>query len=199
MKYHIALIAALAAPVLAAGSGRAQDEHNMAQEELKVVAQAGADTADPFDYSLELSDALGTTAGEATRALIIPKEAAEPKDLANIEEDLRIMAHILQKAAGGGVGKSHNAMGISIHRQILGRASLPQNLYLEGYGALFFLSVNYPLVEPAVKKTESEAKDQTSSEWEEARRELAQPSGPQGFGIHVRPTSRRIRQRRAGG
>jgi hypothetical protein len=182
MKYHLALmlIAALAAPILAADTGRAQNDPNQAQEELS-VAQAGADAAgSPIqDYSMIVSGTLPPTL--ATGSLIIPKDTAEPKDLANLDEDLKIMAHILQKAAGGDAEKSPNAMGIFIHREVLGRASVPQNLYLEGYGALFFLGVNYPLVEPPARKAESETKEESNSDWEAARRELAQPSGPPGF------------------
>ncbi|MGO9199285.1 MAG: hypothetical protein ACLQM8_01945 [Limisphaerales bacterium] len=182
MKYHLALmlIAALAAPILAADAGRAQNDPNQPQEE-RSVAQAGVDAAGPpiQDYSMIVSDTLPPTL--AARSLIIPKDTAEPKDLANLDEDLKIMAHILQKAAGGDAEKSPNAMGIFIRRQVFDRASVPQNLYLEGYGALFFLSVNYPLVEPPARKAESETKEESNSDWEAARRELAQPSGPPGF------------------
>jgi len=182
MKYHLALmlIAALAAPILAADTGRAQNDPNQAQEELS-VAQAGVDASGPLiqDYSMIVSGTLPPTL--AARSLIIPKDAAEPKDLANLDEDLKIMAHILRKAAGGDAEKSPNAMGIFIHREVVDRASVPQNLYLEGYGALFFLSVNYPLVEPPAGKAESETKEESNSDWEAARRELAQPSGPPGF------------------
>ena len=58
--------------------------------------------------------------------------------------------------------------------QMAGPSGTPRNLYIEGHGALFFLSVNYPLVAPAAKSADNEAKDAPDNEWEEARRELNQ-------------------------
>jgi hypothetical protein len=112
----------------------------------------------------------------ASRALIIPKEAADPKEFADIEEDLNVMARILEKAAGGRTGKDWHAMGIAIHGGF-DSSSLPRNLYIEGHGALFFLNVNFPLLPPATKPSETETKDKTSTEWEEARREIYRSPG----------------------
>ena len=107
---------------------------------------------------------------------MIPKDASDPKSLADTEEDMNVMAHILEKAASPREERSAQAMGIFIHGPFSGPAAAPQNLYIEGYGALFFLSVNYPLVAPPTpKKQEPEPKEETSSEWEDARRELYRP------------------------
>src|SRR5438067_13785729 len=68
-------------------------------------------------------------------------------------------------------------MGIVIHGPFETHQA-SQNLYIEGYGALFFLNVNYPLVAPPQeKKEDAEPKEQTSSEWENARRELYRTPG----------------------
>jgi hypothetical protein len=84
------------------------------------------------------------------------------------------MAHLLDKAVSARDDKSAHAMGIYVHG--LSSASVPRSLYLEGSGALFFLNVGYPLLPPPEKKEKEESKDQTSTEWETARRELFQPS-----------------------
>lgn len=73
---------------------------------------------------------------------------------------------------------------IDVYGRIPGSASAPQNLYIEGYGAIFFLNVNYPLLPPPAKERDADAKEKTSSEWEEARREISQPgphAGPDPF------------------
>lgn len=116
-------------------------------------------------------------ASSGNRTLVVPQEQADQKAVAEIEEDLNVMARILSKATGTG-DKNRSAMGIALHGGFFGSSQpAPQNLYLEGYGALFFLNVNHPLQAPAAKPTENEQKDATSTEWEEAKRELYQSSG----------------------
>ncbi|MGA2866424.1 MAG: hypothetical protein ABSF95_18270 [Verrucomicrobiota bacterium] len=197
MKTYFALIAALATPLLAANTSpaqvsQAQAQLDQAQAQLE-RAQAAADNAQadvtgaPLaqeSYSVNAPMAVSVSpwnwdaTAPAGRTLVIPKEAAEPKDLPQFEEELNIMARILRKAAGGATEKSRSAMGIFIHNHPFGEGAAPQNLYLEGYGALFFLDVNYPLVAPPAKKAEAETKQETSSEWEEARHELHHEAAP---------------------
>ncbi|MGC3959495.1 MAG: hypothetical protein QM813_16575 [Verrucomicrobiota bacterium] len=110
------------------------------------------------------------------RALVIPKDAGDPKSFAEVEEDLGVMAHILSKALNSD-DKAARAMGIAV----FGRASVagasPQNLYIEGHGAIFLLNVSIPLQPPPNKDLNLEAKEQPSNEWEEAKREMSRPGG----------------------
>lgn len=108
------------------------------------------------------------------KTLVIPREETDLKSMAETEEDMSVMSHILDKAASSKDDKNARAMGITIHGAM--SSSTPRNLYLDGYGALFFLNVNYPLLPPPNKKEETQPKQETSTEWEDARRELFQPS-----------------------
>jgi len=118
---------------------------------------------------------LGTTSStSAGSSLIVPRKETDPKALAETEEDLAVMSHLLDKAAVSKDDKGTRAMGIPVHD--LRSGAIPRSLYLEGYGALFFLNVNYPLVAPPAKKDDSQTKEETNTEWENARRELFQPS-----------------------
>jgi hypothetical protein len=47
-----------------------------------------------------------------------------------------------------------------------------RNLFLEGYGALFLLNVNFPLLPPPEKAQPTKEKSETDSTWEEAKQEL---------------------------
>jgi hypothetical protein len=47
-----------------------------------------------------------------------------------------------------------------------------RNLYIDGYGAIFTVNVNMPLVAPLEKPEVEEKKETTSSTWDEARNEL---------------------------
>ncbi len=111
----------------------------------------------------------------SSRMLVIPKDAADAKSVADVEEDLNVMAHILDKAVSSDADKSARAMGIVVTPRPPGSAAGPQNLFIEGYGALFFLNVNYPLLPPPAADAKPETKEESSNEWEEARQEISQP------------------------
>jgi hypothetical protein len=132
-----------------------------------------------MSYALADAD-WGKTFGRVelgSRTLVIPKDNVDTKDLAETEEDLNVMARILEKTASTRGERGAQAMGIFIHGPFSAQSGA-QNLYIEGYGALFFLNVNYPLVAPpSENKEDTESKEQTSSEWEDTRRELFHPPG----------------------
>jgi hypothetical protein len=112
----------------------------------------------------------------AAGALIIASSELEEKAMTEIREDMAVMARILTKAAERIAGRAGpgTAMGIPVFT--VSGARQPQNLYLEGFGALFHLSVRYPLLAPPPEeepKTEKE-KPQDST-WERTKRELYGP------------------------
>lgn len=120
---------------------------------------------------------VGRASGPASHPMIIRSAPMDPKDQANLEEDLAVMAHILGKTVDEAPGNRFpTAMGIDVFGE-QGPAGM-RSLYLEGYGALFTMNVGFPLVaapaSPEQKKEESAA----DSTWEEARQELyGQPPG----------------------
>ncbi|HWV99876.1 MAG TPA: hypothetical protein VNZ64_09315 [Candidatus Acidoferrum sp.] len=130
----------------------------------------------PGDFSTRLQSIITRASGGGGlgKPLVIQTSNPDPKEQASLEEDLAVMAHILDKALevvpgtqwrGGG---GPRAMGIDV---FLGPGSGPaRNLYLDGYGALFLVNVYFPLVPPAVN-TEEE-KPSGDSTWEEAKQEL---------------------------
>ena len=115
-------------------------------------------------------------ASAATRSLIIPKDSADTKNLDETEKDMSVMARILEKAANDKGRKSEReAMGIGVVG--LPGSGAPRNLYIDGFGALFFLNVNFPLLPPATKEQAPESKSEADSEWETTRKELYPPQG----------------------
>jgi len=107
------------------------------------------------------------------RTMVIPKDAADAKTMEQVDEDMVVMAHILEKAVSN-EDKVIRAMGIAVSKWP--GSSSPQNLFIENHGALFFLDVNFPLLPPPAKEKETATKERTSSEWEVARRELTEPA-----------------------
>jgi hypothetical protein len=102
------------------------------------------------------------------RSLIIQSSDPDPKTYANIEEDLNVMYRILSKSRkqdDGGFGLGAFLSGSS--------GSGVKSMYIEGYGAVFMLNVRFPLVAPQPPEEQAKPKENTSEEWERAKRELS--------------------------
>jgi hypothetical protein len=110
--------------------------------------------------------------GGSARPLVIRSSEMDPKQQSRLEEDLSVMAHILEKALDDVPSKSHGytAMGIDV---FYASGSNPmRTMYLEGYGALFMLNVNFPLLAPPNRTDSKKEEAETDSKWEEAKQEL---------------------------
>jgi hypothetical protein len=105
------------------------------------------------------------------RSMVVLSSEADPKVQGQLEEDLGIMAHIFDKALEDELGTQNHGrtvMGINL---MFGPSASVRNLYLEGYGAVFMLSVGFPLQSaPNAEQRKEEAP--TNSTWEEAKEEL---------------------------
>ncbi|MGH7970690.1 MAG: hypothetical protein ACREIC_18340, partial [Limisphaerales bacterium] len=104
--------------------------------------------------------------------LVIRSSEMGAKDQAHLEEDLAIMSRILLKAAGEAPGarRTYTAMGIDVANAA--GSSQMRSLYLEGYGALFTLEVDFPLMAaPTANQPQGEG-SKTNSDWEQAKQEM---------------------------
>jgi len=112
---------------------------------------------------------------ESGGSMVIRTSEPDPNALANAEEDLNIMGRILEKAVAQKADDDQpQAMGIRLVT-LAGHPSL-RNLQIEGFGAVFFLNVNFPLVGPARNTGNNDEKPASSSTWDEAKRELYGPA-----------------------
>ena len=112
------------------------------------------------------------------QALIIRTRDLDPESQSQLEEDLHVMSRIVEKAAQPEPGRGPRAMGIDL---VFGPGESPvRSLYLDGYGALFMVDVNFPLLPlPSIETNLVEnAKPATASTWEQARQELYGPPRP---------------------
>jgi hypothetical protein len=138
-------------------------------EKLKLAGDQLAKTkfdfiiADPFN---ERED--------ANQTLVLSRDLTDGKAQADTEEDLKVMAHILQKASRSPEERNAGVWGI-VYRSPFGSSPALRNLYLEGYGAIFFLNVNYSLTPPPAKPDEGESKNDRDAEWDNARHEVTEP------------------------
>jgi hypothetical protein len=109
--------------------------------------------------------------GSPGNALVIRTGDADPAAQETLEEDLAVMSHLLGKATDevqGGSGRGRTAMGIDVWT-----GSNPvRSFYLDDYGVVFVLHVNFPLLAPPKSSEAPKEKTATDSSWEEARQEL---------------------------
>lgn len=166
----------------------------IAQRAVAAAAKDAAAAARDAEVQLQelhnnFTYAAGTSRGN--RSLVITTSEPDPVANANAEEDLAIMSRILRKAVGSSQDERRvRPMGIDVDGSVFGSASGARNIYLDGYGALFLLSVRYPLIGAPEKPEESKAKDTTSDAWKEARDEELQsrPGGGGSGGFSQWPT-----------
>jgi hypothetical protein len=156
---------------------RAATEAALAAQDTALQAQNEA--LDKVNAKLWTIAPRAARASTSARSLVVPKDSVDAKNVAETEEDMSVMARILEKAANDKGKKSeHEAMGIGVFG--MAGSGTPRNLYLDGFGALFFLNVNFPLLPPATKEQASESKSEADTEWEKTKNELYRPqnSGP---------------------
>src|SRR5262245_59979526 len=142
------------------------------------VGQGGSIGRFGGGYGYRLHNVVSHNPVTGEKPLVVRSSDMSPKDEANLEEDLAVMAHLLDKALDDlptGQARARTAMGIDLF--VAPNAGTIRSLYLEGYGALFLLNVGFPVVAPA--SSAQEEKPTGDSTWEEARQELYGQSEPQ--------------------
>jgi hypothetical protein len=147
---------------------RAQAERDRLKEEIDRYKTEIGRTAASFPPGFSF-----TTMGSGPkRALVIRTTEMDAKTAAAAEEDLNVMGRILEKALyqTGQDDNAGSAMGIKLFN-FSGQGGA-KYLQLEGYGAVFMLSVNFPLAGPSVKAEEDTNSNDSNSTWDEAKREL---------------------------
>jgi hypothetical protein len=151
------------------------------------LAQIAVSSADPAQTKVftpvdKLVAALRPSA-PAPRTLVIPAKSAEPPAIAQIVEDMAVMSRLLDKALGREAAISQSRLNLlgwaqleyqALGPSLAGLADQTLGIFLEGYGALFVTSVDYPLAPPDTKNAEKKKVEESA--WEKARRELYGPA-----------------------
>lgn len=109
-------------------------------------------------------------ARDTAAPVIVQFGQSNEKEQAEMEEDLTVMSHLLDKS----LGKAYPTDGHTVKMGIPmffsgGRSARAQ--YIEGFGALFLLKVGFPLSGENVEVPDKD-KEKASSDWERARREV---------------------------
>jgi len=127
------------------------------------------------------------------RALLVLTSQSDPATRANLQEDLAVMYHILDKSVDQQLGQDQQfrkAMGVDLF--FSPEVSRLRSAYLEGYGALFLMRVNFALIAPSTQSQASKDDQPGNSDWEEAWQEVfadARTSGVPAPGVVTEPYS----------
>jgi len=148
------------------------------------AARTGGLRADEQKALAELRELAGCTTDRAPRVILVPAGEMDDERTAALLDDLIIMSRVLDKTLAQAFGKEHVAQPEPAvpATPMFASAFAPQDrqpraLYLDGYGAVFMLSVRFPLIGPPPAGTEG-PEEEPASLWEQTQRELTAPPEP---------------------
>ena len=126
------------------------------------------------------------SAGSANAVLLVPSGQSARGDLVALTEDLNIMCRVFDKLLEQAGLRGSDPRSISRYfrsgdegrwlGQMFGEPSdRTECLYVEGYGPLFVMSVEFPLVPPPVEEPGAEPNEPTDPLWNQVRQETYAP------------------------
>jgi len=124
--------------------------------------------------------------------LVVPTPDLPAANQAELAEDLSIMCRIFDKsvpATGNNVSFAYGDRADSLRWVIAQQGRGTQGLYLDGYGALFFIRADYPLA-PTEKQEVAQAKpkEPVDSVWNQTVREMSGQPGDESQSARNTPT-----------
>jgi len=108
--------------------------------------------------------------------LVIPTAQMKPQDLADIMEDLNVMSRILDKKLGRPTRTSAFSEILLFTRD----TQATEAIYLEGFGTLFLVKVNFPLAPPQQVQQEKTQED-ADPVWSQTKQEIYTPEDAEMF------------------
>ncbi len=141
-----------------------------------------------FDSLAELSlpSSIGRTGAGSDNVLVIPTGEIEVEELLTINEDMNVMSRIFANGLGRQRTTSNlewsftDSRWVPYYGSILGRGTdnTISSMYLQGYGALFLMKVDFPLsAPPETQEQQEETAEQEDVDevWEQTRQQIYQP------------------------
>jgi hypothetical protein len=119
------------------------------------------------------------TAGQhgGGKVLVIPTSQIQPQEMASLMEDMTVMCRIFDKklAQSSLIPETPVWVRLSSRYSSIGDRSMGA-MYIQGYGALFMIDVDFPLSPPPEKEEEKEKdKEDADQVWEQMKQEIFSP------------------------
>jgi hypothetical protein len=160
---------------------------------LPPAAAPGASAAEVapgqmLDYSLP-ANSLGTARSRPASAFILSFGRTDARRQDELQEDIGVMSFLLEKNLERALGNIPTMkLGIPmVARDATARSA--HGMYLEGYGAIFIVKVNFPLVGP-VEPAQTNVAKPADTEWDSARERLYGQAGDPRAVTYVRGARR---------
>jgi hypothetical protein len=174
------------APSAPAASVSVEPERPAAVE----VAVASTPIGESRSVAVSIQPSERSTAGAV---LVIPSTEMKPEDIAAVMEDMSIMSRILDKNLGQqrltttstGVLYSLNADPWT-DDVFVGRGRASQAIYLEGFGSLFLIGVDFPL-SPPPKAQEEKPEEGVDTVWRDTKTAIYNPDEAVRRRVKVQP------------
>ncbi|MCX8154924.1 MAG: hypothetical protein N3J91_00500 [Verrucomicrobiae bacterium] len=114
------------------------------------------------------------------RTLVVSPRVVEAKQMADMEEDLAVMSRLLAKDVEFELREEDQRPMNVVISAFGDQVRAPEAMYLEGFGAFFYLTVDFPLLPEAAAKADKPEAPPMDSDWDRARAELfgGAPEGP---------------------
>lgn len=113
--------------------------------------------------------------GGSGPVFVIPAAEINAQDLVTIMEDMRVMSRIFDKKLGLSPGGMFLGSGFGSFFGHHGARST-EAIFLQGYGVLFLMKVDFPLSPPAKAEVEKEPEEDIDELWKETRQEIYEPA-----------------------
>lgn len=168
--------------LIAAGFAPAQKYQNPSQQKVseldKVIKDEKKALTDPKlgDFLNKLNIARATQyagGGSAGKILVIPTGQIKTKEFVEVMEDLNIMSRIFDRKIGLPVSSAVPILGdVPFIGKLYSRGSrATESIYLQGFGAMFFMSVNFPL-SPPPKVQAAKTDEGADPVWEQTKQQI---------------------------
>ncbi len=135
-------------------------------------------------YNLTRSiSSLGSRTSSTGTVLVIPSEQTSTEDLLTINEDMSVMSRIFAKnIEQARISTARSSIFVSRNDPFsmlmgTGRGGI-QSMYLQGFGALFLMNVDFPLSPPPDMQDdekETQTAEQGDPVWRQMRQEMYEP------------------------
>ena len=182
----IAVIAVLSAFSLSIAVAQETSEEAKLRGLREGEAARGRETTVRYQSAVENLRLVSAGTPGAGRPIVILSGQVGAADVAAIVEDIGVMSRIFDKALQEEFGEDYapSATKTSFSWPLDQRGA--QGMYLQGYGTVFLMSVNFPVVSPPAEEARKTEKG-AESVWEQTKREMYAPPPPPMPGMMVAP------------
>jgi hypothetical protein len=133
-----------------------------------------------IDPLVQLRTLLSTTNPQYSggKVLVIPTAQIQPQDMVTLMEDMTVMCRVFEKKlAQSNLAQANfrSSWGSRYSRSFSRDSHSMGAMYVQGYGALFMTTVDFPLSPPPEKEEKEDTQKDADPVWEQMKQEIFSP------------------------